>query len=236
MIVSEQGILINKFNYSESSLILKIYTKNKGLVTLMHKGAKKKKHASHQPLCLINSTFYYKESSDMHLVKELSVRAPYQTIYSDVLKSSVALFLQEVLYKSIKEEQPNDRMFEFIETFFKKFDLGPFNPNLHLWFLIKLMEMIGIEPNFNSRVLGQSLSLKEGVFTSKLEIDDHLIPQDTSSDWQRIQGTKFAAIDTLDLNKAARRQLLSVLVKYLEIQLELKKGINSHLVLKELLE
>ena len=56
---------------------------------------------------------YYKESAGMQTMKEFSVSYSPYDIYSDIKKSSVAIFLGEVLTSVLREESPHEEMFRF---------------------------------------------------------------------------------------------------------------------------
>ena len=63
MICQSQAIVLNKINYSNSSLICKIFTVEFGKVSIIAKGARKKtspNSALLQPLNIIDVIYYYK--------------------------------------------------------------------------------------------------------------------------------------------------------------------------------
>ncbi|MCK7533487.1 MAG: hypothetical protein MZV63_21865 [Marinilabiliales bacterium] len=57
-----------------------------------------------QPLNIFNIELYHYENREMHNLKELSLAFIPENIPGDIYRSSVALFISEVLYNVIREE------------------------------------------------------------------------------------------------------------------------------------
>ena len=65
MIVKTEGLVLKQINFSENSLILKIFTREYGLLSFMIKGAKSGKNKSYgilRPMSFLNVVFYFKEN------------------------------------------------------------------------------------------------------------------------------------------------------------------------------
>nr|MBC8458136.1 DNA repair protein RecO [Deltaproteobacteria bacterium] len=103
MLYKTRGIVLHSVKYSESSLIVKVYTEIFGLQSYLLKGIRsqkaKTKPALFQSLSLLDMVVYHKEKSSLHPVKEVRLAAPTHSISSDIRKSSIALFLAELIYR-----------------------------------------------------------------------------------------------------------------------------------------
>ena len=89
-----------------------------------------------------------KEKSDLQHIREARVAYPYQSIHLDIRKSSILLFLNELLYKSIQEEAVNPELFSFIFDHLMLLDQTTENPaNFHLFFAIHLTRYLGFFPH-----------------------------------------------------------------------------------------
>lgn len=238
MLEADVGIVFHHINYGESSVIVKVLSKNHGLVSLMIKGAKRKKSntiAKLQPLSLVILEYYYSEQKELHNVKSIDLLTPYKTLHNHPMKAAVLLFLNEILYKAIQQQEKNDDVFEFIESFLLKMDQTEFNPNSHLWFIVKLTSFLGMAPDISSYKKGTVFNLLEGVFNSnKYRKGDS--STSVAATIYFLMGTEFDRIKELKLTRETRRETLHTLIDYYQIQLEGIKNINSHLVLQELLE
>ncbi|MBT4775967.1 MAG: DNA repair protein RecO [Crocinitomicaceae bacterium] len=238
MLEADVGIVFHHINYAESSVIVKLLSKNHGLISLMIKGAKKKKSstiAKLQPLSLVAVEYYYSEQKDLHTVRNLDLSTPFKTLHSNPMKATVLLFLNEILFKSIQQQEKNDPVFDFIQSFLIRIDQTAFNPNCHLWFVCKLTTFLGIAPDISSFKKGTFLNLIEGEFVA----NNHRkggCSEIASETIFRLIGMEFDELTGLKLTREIRRETLQTLIDYYQIQLEGIKNINSHLVLQELLE
>ena len=109
-IITSKAIVFNTIKYSDSSLIVKCFTEQEGIKSYLVRGvlnSKKRKIqvAYFQPLTQLNIEAIHKQKSNLHTLKDVSISYPYQTIYKDVIKQSIVLFISEVLTKSIQEEE-----------------------------------------------------------------------------------------------------------------------------------
>lgn len=231
-----QGILFHSFDYSETSLILKVYTQEQGLKTLIHKGARRKKNKANQPLSLVQVEYYQKEGQEMGAIRNMTLEKPFISLYSDFYKSSVVLFLRELLYKTILEEEPNAELFAFIKTFLVAYDAQPFDANAHLWFVAQLTKYLGIQPDTTEYIAQDEFNLEQGIFQRYCPKHEAHMDRTLTASFCDVLGTKFAALPSLQLTNDVRRKLLDAQILYYRLQLTEMKVINSHAILKELLE
>src|ERR1700683_5435900 len=105
MQIKTRGIVLHTIRFSETSVITKIYTEKLGLVSYIVKGVRssksKAKAALLQPLTLLDMEVTHRENKQLQYIREFSRLYTYQSIPFHTLKSSVALFLLEVVSKSI---------------------------------------------------------------------------------------------------------------------------------------
>src|SRR5580658_7988678 len=113
-----KGIVLHTIKYSETSIIAKIYTEKLGLVSYMIKGVRSSKKTSKasllQPLTLLDMEVSHRENKQLQYIKEFRRDYVYRSIPFDTIKSTVAIFLLELISKSIREQEQNAEMFEFI--------------------------------------------------------------------------------------------------------------------------
>ena len=96
-----RGLVINNMRYRETSLLITIYTAEFGIASYIENGVRsakaKHKMALFQPLTLLDLEVYHKPGKGLHRISEAKCYYPYQQIPFDIIKSSIALFLSEVL-------------------------------------------------------------------------------------------------------------------------------------------
>ena len=140
MLVETKALVLHSIKYKDSSLIAHCYTETLGIQSFMLKGilsAKKGKirKANFQPLTLLKLQFKRKNIGGLNFIKELRVEQPYQSIYTSIEKNTIVLFLSEVLYKSLREEESNPLLFEYLENAVLWLDSHDTVANFHLLFL-----------------------------------------------------------------------------------------------------
>lgn len=145
------GIIVNETNYGETSKILNVITKEKGLISVMAKGCKNLK----SPLRSVSSkltygTFiiYYKENK-ISTLKEISVLDNFKNLKKDITSISYAAYILELSEGVIK--QNNDpRIFDLLIQSLKKID-EDFDPLVIMNILeLKYLEFLGVMPIIDS--------------------------------------------------------------------------------------
>lgn len=145
------GIIVNETNYGETSKILNVITKEKGLISVIAKGCKNLK----SPLRSVSSkltygTFiiYYKENK-ISTLKEVSVLDNFKNLKKDITSISYAAYMLELSEGVIK--QNNDpRIFDLLIQSLKKIDEG-FDPLVIMNILeLKYLEFLGVMPIIDS--------------------------------------------------------------------------------------
>lgn len=149
MQVKTRGIVLNFIKYKESSIITKIYTEELGAISCIVNGVRSSKSKSskiglYQALTLLDLVVYHRHNQSLHRVSEAKIDFPYQSIPFEMGKTTIALFLTEMLGKVLKEEEKNEDLFDFMNSSFESFDEMKGNfANFHLQFLIQLTEYLG---------------------------------------------------------------------------------------------
>lgn len=151
MLQKTRGIVLNYLKYGESSIIVRIYTESYGLQSYIVNGVRsaksKNKIALFQPLTLLDMVVYHREQSDLQRIKELKCEEPFRSVPFEFRKSGIALFMTEVLVKSVKQEEQNESLFEFLHHSIMLLDHLQHNySNFHLQFLLKLSVYLGFGP------------------------------------------------------------------------------------------
>lgn len=151
MLHKTHGIVLNYFKYGETSIIVRVYTEAFGLQSYIVNGVRsaksKNKIALFQPLTLLDMVVYYRQQSDLHRIKEMKCLEPFASIPFEFRKSGIALFITEVLVKTLKKEEKNAALFQFLHYAIMVLDHKKDNySNFHIRFLLKLSVFLGFAP------------------------------------------------------------------------------------------
>lgn len=151
MLQKTRGIVLNYLKYGESSIIVRIYTEALGLQSYIVNGVRsaksKNKIALFQPLTLLDLVVYHREQAQLQRIKELKCEEPFSSIPFEFRKSGIAMFMTEVLVKTVKQEEENEPLFKFLHHSIMLLDHLKHNyTNFHLQFLLKLSVYLGFGP------------------------------------------------------------------------------------------
>lgn len=235
-----RGIVLHQVRYSETSLIVKIYTENFGLSSFIFKGVRKSKPSVPpsllQHLTPVELVIQRKESAAIHHVREIRCLFPYTTLPYDVQKSSIGLFINELLLKSLREEEPNPDLFDFLLTALQILDLSK-EPvtNFHLWFSLQLTRFLGFLPSEKYTDKEKYFDLKEGVFQPVIPDHPHRAEVTISRYFLQFSRPAFRNYQTIHLSNADRRILLRKIIEYYQLHLQGFGQMKSHEVLEEVL-
>jgi DNA repair protein RecO (recombination protein O) len=232
MLQKTKGIVINYLKFKESSIIVKIYTEELGLQSYIVNSvrsakAKSTKIALYQPLTLLDLVVYFhKTRAQINRISEVKCNFPFQSIPFDIRKSTIALFLTEVLHKTIQEETSNPPLFHFLESSIKLLEqIEQKIENFHLFFLIRLTRFLGFEPSSAEDIFEQIQEYKK-ILLEKTEFQ--VLTQSMEA---LIQGNYT---DNLQIPSATRALLIDYLLDFYRLHVENFDNIKSLAVLREI--
>ena len=236
MIISTKAIVISKLKYKDNDLIVKCYTEDNGIVNFMVKAAltSKKGHlkpAYFQPLTVLTIQYEYKTNRGLQFFKNISTSHHFQTIHSVVLKSTVVLFLSEILNMVLKEEESNLALFRYIETALMWFDTVTSDATFHHKFLIGLTKFLGFYPEDSNNTLPH-FNLEEGSYQANPE-GAFTITEKKLLLFNSILGTKFDTHFDKPMNSAQRQELLNMILLYFKLHLQGFKTPKSLVILNQ---
>lgn len=241
MICTTKGIVLRTIKHTDSSVIVKVYTDLFGLqgfLVNVGKTAKSKNKANLlQPLSCLELSVYIKEKNTLQSVREFSHHYVFTSIPFDTLKSSLALFMAEMIYRCIKEEEQNIELFNFFIGQIKQLDAIEDRVevnNFHLKFLVNFSRFLGFYPG-NSHFQSASFNLTEGVFMQHQPMNEYGLEQELSAALHRVIECSSNDSTPLKISAAERRLLLKALIDYYTIHLPGMGAVKSHEVLETVL-
>ena len=225
MLYKTRGVALSYIKYRETSIIARIFTEAFGMQSYVVNSVRtrnaKTKIALFQPLTLLDLVVYHNKKKDINRISELKIIYNFQTLPFDVLKSSIALFLTEFLNYALREEEENEKLFEFIVESIVTFDYLSVNfENFHLQFLLRLSRFMGIIPDSAKSMLAEVGHSKvyDKEFAGKIEL---LLQSDYNQ--------------PLKMSKSRRHEILKVILDYYRFHFENIREIKSMDVLREVL-
>ena len=241
MIEKTRGIFLHAVKYSETSLIASIYTEDYGRQSFIINGVHGKnstvRAAVFQPLYLLDLEIYYKSGREIHRIKNARISFPYSNIPFDIRKSTQVLFLAEVLYKCLREEEPNIELFDFLYHSLTLLDLTEAGiSNFHIWFLFKLTRFLGFSPNREDAEICNFFDLQTARFVSHEPLHSQFTDKHLTILFTRLFNIDSSSIENLDYNQHERKLVLEKLLEFYHIHLGNLGEFKSLEVLKEVLK
>ena len=148
MIINSRAIVLNHLRYGDSSLITDLYTEKLGRQSVFVKGVFSKKSKTRssffQPLHLLETDLHHRANRQMQRISNTQIHYQFQNIPYDPVKNCIALFIAEILYKTLKEEESNPKLFDFLYATIQTLDLNHSGTaNFHLVFLVHYSRYLG---------------------------------------------------------------------------------------------
>lgn len=229
MLYNTRGIALNYIRFRESSIIAKVYTEEFGVQSYIVNGVRSSKSkgnkiALFQPLTLLDMVVYHKNKQDtVHRISEMKCYRPFATLPYEVIKSSLALFITEILGKGLREEESNPALFGFIEESVIYMDEAADGlENFHLRFLLQLARFLGFGVESAEDLDNELLSSR---YPHPMEQQETTI----------INGLLVDGANVPKIRKGERAALLKKLIFFYKIHLESLGEIKSMEVLQEVL-
>lgn len=233
-----KAIVLTRVKYSETSIIVKVYTRELGLVSFMVKGAfnrKSKLNANYfQPLYLVDLIFDYNPRHNLQYIKELTIEEPINSIISDVKKASIAIFITELLANLIRETEENHELFDFIYSYILNLEgkESGFSSS-HIVFAFKISKYFGFYPHNNYSSRNKYFNLPEGMFTNMQPNHPHHVYYPASQVISHIISIDEHVFD-YEIEPSLRGLLLDKVLDFYALHINNFHPMKSHLILHEI--
>jgi DNA repair protein RecO (recombination protein O) len=233
--VKTKAIVISAIKFQEKSLIAKCFTLSHGLKTYFVRDAfstrkSSQKIAYFQPLTILEIEAVHKNKGTLENFKEIKIGTPFQTIHTDIVKSTIVMFLSEILHYSIQEEEKNESLFIFLETALFWLDQHDEITNFHLILMLETTKYLGFYPDVSDADL-PFFEMNEGVFTLFHGLS--ALTEHETNLFKKLIDLKFDN-DQKVFHVIERQLLLKILIDYYSFHLDGFKRPKSLEVLKEI--
>jgi DNA repair protein RecO (recombination protein O) len=222
-VLTTKAIVLSSLKYGDTSLIVKCYTEQEGIKSYIIKGILKPKKggikvAYFQPLTQLTLVANHSSKSSLHTLKEVQILNPYKTIYRNIVKQSVVLFLSEVLSSSIQEEEKNVDFYNYLEAGLIWLDVHDQIANFHLLFLLNASRFLGFYPDtIEATVFG--FDLLNGS-SSESTANKNVISGNEFYQFKKLLGINFDSVEDVSFSKNERQLVLRTIIRYFELHLD----------------
>mgnify|MGYP000285675315 FL=1 len=226
-----EGIVLQKIDYSETSVIVKLLTES-GVQSFIFQGAKRKNKSGNlmSPMAILNVEYYHRKDSELGKVTAVESSVIYRNIPFDPYKSSILFFVNEVLLNVLKERDESPELYIFIRSILQILDESPHTANFPIKFLYELTRFLGFYPTVSDSP--KYFDFQEGSFVPYLPNHPFHLDEEKSALLLAVSGTKFDGNNDPKIALDTRRELVYDLLKYYRVILENFDDIQSISVLE----
>lgn len=233
MIAKTKAIILRNTNYSESSIISKMYTREFGVRSYILQSVRKGKSAVRpsmiQPLSIVEMDVYQNPNIKLGRVKELKNTPLLINIQDNMLRKSIAMFYIEIINNCVTEELCEKELFDFLEAEILLLENTISLAYLPPRFLLTLSVFLGVQPQGEYSASTPFLSIQEGIFVNKEGTDT--FTEEESAFVSHLLSTS----NTSGGSSIVRKGVLKQLIRYYQHHVMKNKEIKSVDILAELL-
>lgn len=235
-----RAIVLHAIRYSDSRIIVNAYTRSHGVKTFLLGTGKGKRavQASSlvQPLTIVDVGFDPDQKGGVKRPNSWERAETFSSIPFDTVKTSIALFMAELILRSVNEEEQNDSLFQFLNRSISKLDgQEGSSANFHLKFMLELSRFLGFYPSIHGKNTGRFFNLSEGEFVLSQPLAARCLGEHETASLKKLLESHIDHCGNIQIEPGVRKELLEGLIHYFRIHLEGMAEMRSHLVLKEVL-
>ena len=214
-------IVLHLTKYGDSSLVVHAIDSVSGRCSYMLRGAGRSKRVSMgalHNLAILDIVSVPNPKSTMAYLKEYEPVIQLTSLRSVLDKNAIAMFISELLYRTIVEQNCDERLFSWLCSSIAALDgAGGSVANFHLWFLAGLCTVLGFGPTPSGDFDGADL-----------------LHDDNLALLRELASVPFDEAMAIPLTGARRRDFCERMIRYISYHLGINLNLRSLDVLHEL--
>lgn len=233
-----RGVVLHTLKYGDSSLVVYLLTDVGGRRSYLVQGVRSRsgrgsKMGLFQPMFPVEFEGLQSSRCQLDRFKEVRNGFLLQGVPFDVRKSTMALFMAEVLYRLVRESEPNEGLFDFVWNSVGALDgMEEGVANFHLWFLANLSRFLGFRPG-NDYAPGAWFDIREGLYTPVRPAHTSVMTQECAGILERMMASDVRQLDRIGLNRTQRVEFLNAVLVYYGYHLDAISAVQSVRILRE---
>ena len=234
-------VVLHKTKYKDSGLIVHGYSNTGGRQGfIVRKGGSFKNYAAISqlhPLSIIEAELAPGEKGDLKTIREFRTVFNLSNIRTNITKSTIAIFISELIYRSIKEVEQSRDLFGFIKKSVILLEEVEENySNFHLWFIVEFARMIGYSPEDNYSSKNEYFDISNACFCSSPVLGGTCFDTTNSHILHSILNSKEESINLLKISGKQRYCFINDMINYIGYHMGHSINIQSLEILREVFE
>ena len=231
MLCKTRGIVLHSIPYNDKYSIIYMYTEAFGRASYLVARSRGKKSsvskALFMPLSVVEMEVEHLNKRDLHRIRETKLCYPLTEVFCNPVKNILALFLSEILFRVVKETEPDPRLFEYLFESIQLLELSDKGvANYHL----------GIYPNVESYVAGSCFDMLNGVFVDRIPMHRHYLNRQESVVFVRLLKISFENMSLYSFSRQDRVSVINRILEYYRLHLPDFPEIKSLSVMQSLFD
>lgn len=240
MLVKTSGIILHTTKYSDSASIITCFTSDFGRISFIAHGINKKKSkcraALLQPLSLVEIDINHLPGKDIQKLQDIQMSYTAIGIPFNPIKNSLALFISELLFRTLRQTEADENLFAFLENSIQQLDHCENGiANFHLVFLIKLSRYLGFEPHIEDSAY-KYFDLMNGVFLTQKPLHIHYLLNEQANILAELLDCDYNSMQNLRLSRVDRIKMIESMIEYYRLHIPDFQGLHSLSVLQSLFD
>lgn len=245
MVTKTEAVVLRTVDYSESSLIVTLFTRKHGVIAVIAKGAKRPKSkfsALMVPGQVLEVVVYIKSTRNVQTLSEASYLLKLDQLRIDLEKLALATITLELINQVLHENEVNEMLFAFLVKFLRWINSYD-NPGriIFPYVQLRVMEHIGIgiqaEENLKEETSSGYMNIELGTLSQST--DGAQSVELTAGQFQFIRDALFSKKKTIfkiDLKKSELSDLIEYLDRYIRYHIEGVKPRKSDEIFDKILD
>lgn len=241
MMTRSKALVLRTVKYNDASFIAVLFTEAAGAVSFLVRMPKSRRSGVQlklfQPLTLLEVEWDSRDTLSLQRLGRCRCYRPYVSIIREPVKTTVALFLAEFLYYSLRHEGQGQPLYGYLETSLLWLDVARRSfANFHLVFLMRLSRFLGLFPNAGRYEEGDVFDLQNSCFVGSVPLHPYYIKGKEAASIPLLLRMNYETMHLFRFSRAERSRLLDVLNLYYRLHVPGFPKLKSIEVLREVFD
>jgi len=176
---------------------------------------------------------YDRDDKDLLRIKEVKLHYVYKETPYNITKGAVGLFIIELIQKTLKGQEQNKELFNYIFQLLTFLDQSQeLINNVHLHFLLEYSNYLGFAPSGLFEESNPYFDMEQGKFAFSKQ-NKYVLPENLSRIVSDLLHLDLEECHHLKIHSKERMELLKSLILFYKLHIDNFPEINSHKVLKQ---
>ena len=226
MFVKTEALILSVKKHRDNAMLVQAYASEFGRISFLvygghgRRGGKSFASVLH-PFSLVEVELEMKPHRDLHISKEIKSTVPLNGILFDPQKSTLAIFLAEILLSSLKTAEKDRALFTFLKESVLTLDrLDRGIANFHIAFLLKFTYFLGVFPNVSDLGTLGYFDMRQAEFSVSRPLHSQYIDSVHGRAIQLLTRMNYQNLHLYRFSRDQRRETLEKIIEYYRIHLQ----------------